>query len=102
MSSIKAVKVAPQHLFITLKKPYPGESPIPLGFASAYEPSTKAFSKRKDTQLTWAYGYDYEEHTDGIWHNDSSGSRYWGSPVIGGHPLCLKRRLMINISQKLF
>lgn len=35
---------------------YVYEYGIPLGFANAYEPNTKAYAKREETQDRWAYG----------------------------------------------
>lgn len=70
----------PEFLFLTLKDETEGwvedgkwmsqVRPIPLGFASPYEPGTKAFDKRRVTQMKWAYSewtVGHEEREDGVW-----------------------------------
>lgn len=74
--STKPPKI-PKQLFVTLKKQdnrswdgtqwVDGPAIYPLGFVGEYAPTTQAFTKRKATQMQWAYGYGYEEHADGIW-----------------------------------
>jgi hypothetical protein len=76
----------PKQLYVTLKQeqdfvydkdPITGDimyghgrhvdKPNPLGFAHDYTPHLKSFAKKKDTQLKWAYGSNYEDNNGVIW-----------------------------------
>lgn len=62
----------PKQLHVTLKLEREYSSlkfkEIPLGFAHDYTPHLKAFAKKRDTQMTWAYGA-YTEDPDGtLWY----------------------------------
>lgn len=76
MKSVKQ-KPAPKQLYITLKAQDKLDvllnqyvEGIPLGYASAYEPHTKAFSEKFDSQNKWSVGYDeffLNQETNTIW-----------------------------------
>lgn len=39
-----------------------------LGFANVYEPNSKAYAKREETQNKWAYGHGCYDKNGQLWH----------------------------------
>lgn len=70
-----------QGQYIMVDGQYLTEDVIPLGFANAYEPNTKAYEKRKETQDNWAYGTGCFEVNGEYWRKETS----WEPDGKGGH-----------------
>ena len=66
----------PDKLRVTLKEQhertyYDIDNKFILGFATAYDPHTKAYQKREETQNNWAYGSNFIRDNK-IWTRESS------------------------------
>lgn len=70
-----------QGQYILVDGKYLMEDNIPLGFANAYEPNTKAYEKRKETQDNWAYGSGCFEINGEYWRKEST----WEPDGNGSH-----------------